>query len=1257
MTRTNLITVLLVLLYAFVYAQKGNRNQHLEIIPVKTLTKTAVKEKEYPSSLHSISYSTSASSVEEIAMQYLKEQGNLLGINNVENTLLHKKTRRMPSGYRVRFKQVYKGYPVYKSSVVVSINNNNEVVFVANSYKAGVRNSQQVVVSESEAIQISKDHLSISTAVKHLKTDLQIFYINGISKLVRKINFIPQSKNVGDWEFLIDAETGEIVQAKDQVLYLGVQQETRGKVFDPDPITSADANYGDSGFEDSDDADSPQVKEQLVEKELPNLWFQDGIYRLRNEYASIVDFELPYTGLHEQDSANFFFTRSDDGFEAVNAFYHIDQSMRYINDTLGLDLMPYQYAGGVRFDPHGRSGEDNSGYFASSGYLSFGDGGVDDAEDQDVIVHELGHGIHDWITDGGLSQVDGLSEGSGDYWAQSYKRAKGFIDNTSAKYDWLFSWDGHNEFWSGRRTDHNAKYPSGLVDQIHDDGQIWGTALMKVYDLIGRQATDNNFLNALSMLNENSSQRDAAFAFVQADIDNYGGAHLQQIGEVFTNTGYIENPISLYVTADVTGGPANLTVNFSDIIDSHSSWQWDFNNDGVVDSDERSPSFTYTEAGLYTVNLSVFDGMQTISDSLVDFISVNEGIFVWEGLKNGPDNSGSFIYEFLDKNNVAAVYSRSGKIPSSFIGYDAVFLSFGAGTNSVSFNGSMLLAVVQYLQNGGNLYIEGADAISPHADNDGFLDLLGLSFVEDGKRSKTYVTNLAGQSASIFKGLVFSESFQEELGSIDKYHVNDEGIVAFVESDYGNVGVQSTGTFGQKTILFSYALAELVDERIPNTRDDILINILDFMDIALPLVPRFSVDIYSGHMPFTANFSNYSIFDKTDSGLSWHWDFENDGIYDSQDEMPTHVYENPGLYDVKLTAAKDQDSITAIIPEFIRVFDGESALLFDDTENYIQIDPVAELNLTDQYTIEFWMYPTDWGTSVNGFGRIFDKGTIQVYLRKTLAGNYNPHSMVIYMRHDGGKTSSYATPDSSIKLEEWQHVAISYQGSTSTLQVYINGESAFLDVVSREADGPVLNNENTNLILAESLIKTRPYMGKLDEIRLWNVARSPFRIQTHWYRYVEADQQGLVAYWQFNEAFGDTLKDLTPNAINGIILKPTWVDGKPDILATGVQEKINKPVKDFKLYTNFPNPFNPETKIKFQIPERASISLKIYDILGREIKTLLQSKLNSGVHSYQWNGTNALNQRVASGIYFYILEVKAAAGVHFKDQKKMILIH
>ena len=113
----------------------------------------------------------------------------------------------------------------------------------------------------------------------------------------------------------------------------------------------------------------------------------------------------------------------------------------------------------MQVDPSGFNGADNSHYLSGSGRLAFGEGGVDDAEDADVIIHELGHGLHDWVTDGGLSQVNGLSEGTGDYAAGSYSRAIGFWSPSDAAYSWTFNWDGHNPFWDGRILNYSASYP------------------------------------------------------------------------------------------------------------------------------------------------------------------------------------------------------------------------------------------------------------------------------------------------------------------------------------------------------------------------------------------------------------------------------------------------------------------------------------------------------------------------------------------------------------------------------------------------------------------------------------------------------------------------------------------------------------------------------------------------------------------------------------------------------------------------------
>lgn len=94
-------------------------------------------------------------------------------------------------------------------------------------------------------------------------------------------------------------------------------------------------------------------------------------------------------------------------------------------------------------------------------------------------------------------------------------------------------------------------------------------------------------------------------------------------------------------------------------------------------------------------------------------------------------------------------------------------------------------------------------------------------------------------------------------------------------------------------------------------------------------------------------------------------------------------------------------------------------------------------------------------------------------------------------------------------------------------------------------------------------------------------------------------------------------------------------------------EKIGKDVPDkYSLSQNYPNPFNPGTKIKFQIPKSGEVQLKIYDMLGRELETLLNEKLQAGTYETEWNGTN-----FASGTYFYKLSAD-----NFTETKKMQLV-
>lgn len=103
-------------------------------------------------------------------------------------------------------------------------------------------------------------------------------------------------------------------------------------------------------------------------------------------------------------------------------------------------------------------------------------------------------------------------------------------------------------------------------------------------------------------------------------------------------------------------------------------------------------------------------------------------------------------------------------------------------------------------------------------------------------------------------------------------------------------------------------------------------------------------------------------------------------------------------------------------------------------------------------------------------------------------------------------------------------------------------------------------------------------------------------------------------------------------------------------------ENLETQPSTFAMLQNYPNPFNPETKIQFALPQSGKVTLRIYDILGREVKTIINARKEAGSYDVVWDSKDALGRVVASGIYFYRIEVRATNGEKFAATKKMSLL-
>ncbi|MEO8273888.1 MAG: bacillolysin [Chloroflexota bacterium] len=266
-----------------------------------------------------------------------------------------------------------------------------------------------------------------------------------------------------------------------------------GLVFLPNPVVSSGSYIG---LEDNKDADSDALNNERVQVTLPDL---DGSGYLRGTYAIVVG----ETG----DSAysvncTFNYTRHDDRFEQVMAYYWVTTSQAYtqslgFTESTGLWRVINGDQQRVRINQYG---VDNS--FATDhprDEMRFGKGGVDDAEDGEVILHELGHQIHfsQSSTFFATNEAGGISEGFGDYWAATVSE---WVTGGEPDPACIAEWDSIS-YTAGpvhclRRLDSPRMYPDGLTGEVHRDGTIWSHALWNVRGAIGATHADTAILRA-----------------------------------------------------------------------------------------------------------------------------------------------------------------------------------------------------------------------------------------------------------------------------------------------------------------------------------------------------------------------------------------------------------------------------------------------------------------------------------------------------------------------------------------------------------------------------------------------------------------------------------------------------------------------------------------------------------------------------------------------------------------------------------------
>ncbi len=167
----------------------------------------------------------------------------------------------------------------------------------------------------------------------------------------------------------------------------------------------------------------------------------------------------------------------------------------------------------------------------------------------------------------------------------------------------------------------------------------------------------------------------------------------------------------------------------------------------------------------------------------------------------------------------------------------------------------------------------------------------------------------------------------------------------------------------------------------------------------------------------------------------------------------------------------------------------------------------------------------------------------------------------------------------------------------------------------------------------------------------------------NWEIYYKRSSDGGINWGADTRLMDNVADSKRPHiAVSGSIVHVVWHDlkyGPSEEICykrnptgnVGIKSISTEIPTSFSLEQNYPNPFNPSTNIQFSIPNSGNVKLTVYNALGQEIQSLLNSSINAGTYSFQFNGKD-LN----SGFYFYKLELNTIDGKYYSDVKKLIMI-
>ena len=495
------------------------------------------------------------------AMSYLHDSYGSFGLKPSLDDVQIIDARRNDFSTNVELQQFFKGLPVENARLQINFDKDGHVVHVVSSYTPPVNVSELITVSREQAIVIARQEFLRTTPIYESKVDEQeqkgaividpkdvqlaqepkvddVYFVRKEQLHRAYRTYISAVKPFGAKEIITDASGGDVLQIRNFV-YNAV--DGHGQVFIPNPVNALNNDSLRDIFNTNGAVPSPSASPTAyVPVILPELDAPPtGPFSLKGPYVVLTNLQDPSNTPPTVTSVpDFMYERKSPNFEEVMVYYHVDRMERYIQ-TLGFtNVMKRQ----IRADAHACDGADNSSYVSSpttrgNGDLLFGDGGVDDAEDADVIAHEYGHAIQDNQTLGKYEvdavETRAMAEGFSDYWALSVYKAE--TEKSGYDLPCLMEWDDIRPDHHCLRHIELSKNKDQLSANAYENGAIWSSTLYEIFRTLGKEPADGLILQSHFNVPTGPTFEQAADAILVAALQRSMADKIPGLCVVFQN--------------------------------------------------------------------------------------------------------------------------------------------------------------------------------------------------------------------------------------------------------------------------------------------------------------------------------------------------------------------------------------------------------------------------------------------------------------------------------------------------------------------------------------------------------------------------------------------------------------------------------------------------------------------------------------------------------------------------------------------------